>query len=131
MYTIHVDKENKLIRVELSGRINRDEVYRYTTELKNILQMPKESEYRMLLSVERLDPLPQELLPIMVDCMGSIGKTLDNIAVVYKKVVTRMQFQRIITLACLHSDLTNKFNKFNSLTDAIQYLVKYSKGSRL
>lgn len=128
MYTIHIDEENKLFRVELSGRLNRDEIYNYTTELKNILRQSKYSDYHMLMSVEKLDPLPQELLPIMIDCMGRIGKTLNNIAVVYKKVVTRMQFQRIITLACLHSDLNHKFSKFSSLTDAFHYLKRISMG---
>ena len=127
MYTIHLDKENRLIRADLSGRINRDEVMSYFADLVNIIQPLKQEEYSMILSIEKLDPLPQELLPIMVECMVCILRNLDRIAVVHKKVVTRMQFQRIIILACLYDNIKDKFYNFNSTADAVRFLKNHRR----
>ena len=96
MYKIDTDKDNKLIYIELSGQIQCDELQNYINELINLVSQFGKNEVMILATVERQDPFAQCCIPLLVECYCKIWGNIKKVAYVQKRVVTRMQVDRIV-----------------------------------
>jgi hypothetical protein len=62
----------------------------------NILGQFGKKEVLILAKVERLDPFAQSSIPLCIDCLSKTAGYIKKIAFVHKRVVTRMQIDRIV-----------------------------------
>ena len=125
MYTIDVNSTNKIIRVVLSGHMTIDEISSYTREFRDIIFRSEINEYSLLASAERLDPLPQDSLPLIIESFKFALMRVNKIATVHKRVVTRMQFQKAERIAITNCGCTQRMMQFTSIKDALAYLTYY------
>lgn len=122
MYTIEVESTNKIIRINLSGHMSFDEIGSYTKELRQLLIESEVSAYSILICAELLDPVPQDSLPLFIDCMKYVLIKAKKIAAVHKRVVTQMQCQKIERAAASYYGLTQRIERFSSMKDALRYI---------
>lgn len=122
MYKIDIDKDNKLIKIELSGSINQDELKTYKNKVIDIVNQFNQKEVLILILMEKLDPLSQDCLNLCVEFLVRVSSYIKKIAFVHKRVVTRMQSDRIVRMANnIHGcELPSK--SFGERTEALAYL---------
>lgn len=122
MYSIEVDKSNKLIKIVLSGHMPQKEIEAYTEELNELLYQFEDLEYSLFISAERLYPIAQLALPFISSCMIVALTRSNKIAAVHKKTITRMQMNRVETEATRNSGVSKKVMRFNTTKEAYAYL---------
>jgi hypothetical protein len=125
MYRIELDHLEKMIRVELSGYMEKEEVVAFSREVNALLSELKSKEYSMYASLERMDPVSQDSLPYLISTSKNLLLHLRKIAVVHKRTVTQMQMRRIESIAKENEQIDNRIMRFYSRRDAMNYLRKY------
>lgn len=124
MYKIDTDKDNKLIHIELSGRIQWDELRNYTNDAIKIVREFGKNEVLILATLERLDPFAQSDIPLCIESLYSVSDYIKKIAFVHKRVVTRMQMDRIVKeVNTLNGGLLNARN-CSTKKEALKYLYE-------
>lgn len=123
MYNITIDSEAKLIYIELSGFMDQKEVEASATEVISILSQLKDKEYSMYADLGRLDPIPQDSIPIVTEAFKKSLLQLKKIATVHNRTVTRMQMRRIETSAKEGNNIENQILRFRTREEALSYLL--------
>jgi len=123
MYTVRVDKVNMIITFEVSGLIQLDELISISQEVRYTLMQFKQSEVSILVIEEHLDPFPQECLPIVIEIEKLILTHAKKGASVCRRVVTRMQLNRVEESArrCVNGI---RIARFASEREALDYLIR-------
>ena len=122
MYKIDVDKDNKIINIELSGHMQLEELETYTTEIIEIINHFNKNEVLILASMERLDPVSQANLPICIENLTALSAYIKKIAFVHKRVVTRIQQERIVKAVNVKNGRNLPAMSFNTKNDALKFL---------
>lgn len=124
MYKIDTDKDNKLIHIELSGRILWDELQNYTDDAIKIIHQFGKNEVLILAILERLDPFAQSDIPLCIEGLYTVSGYIKKIAFVHKRVVTRMQMDRIVKeVNSLNGGLLNA-RSCNTKKEALKFLYE-------
>lgn len=122
MYSINIDKETKLVQVELSGFMNQEEVEAYAAEIISILDQLKTKEYSLYAQVGRLDPISQDSIPFLTEVTKKSLLQMKKIASVHSRTLTRMQMQRIEAIARSAHNIENQILRFRTRGEAMSYL---------
>lgn len=122
MYRISEDKGIKIVTIELSGFMDLGEFVVFTQKLLLVLQQYKEKEVSILALVERLDPISQESLQICLDSLSKTTKYFNKMAFVNRRVVTRMQSERIINLLFKEKGIKIETQTFKTTREALAFL---------
>jgi hypothetical protein len=122
MYKIDADKDKKLIRIELSGHMQSEELKKYNREIFDAINRFCENEVLILASMVRLDPISQENLPACIENLAVLSARIKKIAFVHKRVVTRMQQERIVKEANRIAGRALNAKNFNAEADALRFL---------
>lgn len=122
LYSIKTDHVDKIIYIELSGIMSKDEVIAYTTEVNTLLSQLESKEYSMYANLAKLDPVSQDSLPYLITASKNSLLSLRKIATVHKRTVTHMQMRKIETNANEGDLIINKIMRFRSRIEAMHYL---------
>lgn len=99
MYSITIDSNIKIINVVLCGFMDKGELIGFTTELNSLLSQLKDHEYSMCADFRRLDPIPQDSFPLLIEASGNSMLFMKKLAAVHHRTVTEMQMRRIESIA--------------------------------
>ena len=124
MHTIHVNYTDQIITFEVSGLITKEEADLLSKGLAEALYQFAPRDVLVLIGMELLDPVPQECLPffaIMIDMTLTHAK---KVASINKRVVTRMQMDRITQSIMREHNDTVEVVRFNTRQEAMRYLKK-------
>lgn len=123
MYSINIDSSTRIINIELSGIMDKEEVERYTAEINSLLPRLHGGEYSMYADLRRLDPVSQDSLPLLIEASRNSLLHFRKIATVHKRTVTKMQMRRIESTAKANDDnIQNKIVRFYTPREAMSYL---------
>ncbi|MDF2904880.1 MAG: hypothetical protein K0R34_201 [Herbinix sp.] len=122
MYSIHIDHVDKIIIIELSGFMGKEEVESYAGEVNSLLSQLEAKEYSMYANLAKLDPVSQDSLPYLIKASKNAMLNLKKIASVHKRTVTQMQMRKIETNANEGDSIDNKIMRFHSRREAMHYL---------
>lgn len=122
MYNINIDSEKKLINFELSGFMARNEVEAIATEVISVISQLKYKEYSIYADLRRLDPVPQDSIPILMEVFKKSLVQVNKIGTVHNRTVTRMQMERIEAGAREGSNVENRICRFRTKEEALSYL---------
>ncbi len=123
MYHISADTSNNLITVELFGYMEVGEWHTFIKEVSTVAEQFKRKELFILISLERLDALSQESLPICIEGLVIAADYVAKVAFIHKRVITRMQLGKM--LAAVNKRCGNAFEAqlFTSRREAMAYLL--------
>jgi hypothetical protein len=122
MYCINIDHVEKLINIELSGFMSKEEVKTYSSEVNKLLSQLDSKEYSMYADLSKLDPVSQDSRPYLITASKNSLLSLRKIATMHKRTVTHMQMRKIETNAKEGFPIDNKIMRFSSRREAINYL---------
>ncbi len=122
MYKIEVDRNKKLVTVEVIGCFNKSEILSFVSETEVILNQFGKKEVSILMLMDRADPVSQEDSPLLSNSLSSSAEYIKKIANVHKKVVTRMQMQRMENEVNKITGETLEVGKFFCKKDAMDFL---------
>lgn len=122
MYSINIDHVEKIIYIELSGFMGKEEVKDYASEVNTLLSQLESKEYCMYANLAKLDPVSQDSLPYLITASKNSLLSLRKIATVHKRTVTHMQMRKIETNANEGDLIDNKIMRFSSRREAMHYL---------
>ena len=122
MYSINTDHVDKIIYIELSGVMDKEEVETYASEVNTLLSQLESKEYSMYANLVKLDPVSQDSLPYLITASKNSLRRLRKIATVHKRTVTLMQMRKIETNAKEGDFIENKIMRFRSRIEAMHYL---------
>lgn len=95
MYSINVDKMNRIIYLLFSGHVDYEEINAYIFDLVGTISQ-FDKDVSVVVLMERLDPIAQEYIPVYIEGLCIVSEYIKKIAFVHKRVITRMQFKRIL-----------------------------------
>jgi hypothetical protein len=124
MYKIDVDKDKKIINIELSGRMLQKELETYTMDIIQTISQFKRNEVLVLASMERLDPVSQENISICIENLSALSAYIKKVAFVHKRFVARLQQERIVQTVNALKGIKLKAKSFNSRKDALKFLYE-------
>jgi hypothetical protein len=124
MYRIDLDMERKRIDISFYGHIDLIESQNFTKDMRKILCQFENDHLLALVDIVRLEPFPQECLELYISGLTEASYYIRKIAIVYKKVITRMQHDRILRIANSQSKYKFSFQSFQSRLDALNYLYE-------
>ena len=122
MYSIDIDHIDKIISIELSGFMTKEEVIAYASDVSNLLSKLESKEYSMYANLEKLDPVSQDSLPYLIEASKNSLIKLNKIATVHKRTVTQMQMRRVESNANEGNTIENKIMRFHSREEAMYFL---------
>lgn len=123
MYKIEVEAEKKLVKVEIKGSFTTEEINSYLIEIDEILICYGKKEAKVLMALERMDPVTQDNLQLLIKGLSVEERYIKKFALVEGKVVTRMQMKRLETEAnkLIQNELV--VGRFNNKRDAMIFLL--------
>ena len=124
MHTIHVDYTKKIITFEVAGILDLDSVKAFTHDLEEALYQFGPKEVSILACMELLDPVAQNCLPYMADSIAKAIAHARKIASVHKRVITRMQMERIEKSVYTGSEDQIRIVRFSTRQQAMRYLLR-------
>jgi uncharacterized iron-regulated protein len=124
MYTIQLDIQRNKLEIMFRGHIDLDELLAYTNDVFKIISKSELSQLLVLVDIEKLDPFSQECLDTCINGLAEASYYIKKMAVVYKKVVTRMQFKRIIYSVNSQTKGKLLYQLFMTRIDALTYLYE-------
>lgn len=123
MYQINLDITNNILCIEVSGSLNREEVIAYLNDIMEITNKFGAKELSMIVYSQRLDPLPQECVPIFSKITEIAVTHMKKVAVVHSRTVTQMQMKRLETEVCRMLDTEPRIFRFKTKKQAWDYLM--------
>lgn len=124
MYTIQLDIQRNKLEIVFRGHIGLDELQAYTNDVFKIILADEQSQFLVLVDIEKLDPFSQECLDTCISGLAETSYYIKKMAIVYKKVVTRMQFKRIIDSVNSLTKSKLPYQLFSTRIDALTYLYE-------
>jgi hypothetical protein len=125
MYRINLDIIYKIICIEISGSITIDEINTYIKEIGELVNIFRPNQYSMLLSVRRLDPFPQDSLPIVQKAFELSLNWAKKIAIVNgNRIITKIQLERIVSTSRENIKSDIQILQFHTIREAMNYLNK-------
>lgn len=122
MYRFQVDYQNKKLYNELSGHMDLNEITAYMHDLHSILEEFGSKEVSVIMVLERLDPVAQESLPICIEGLTIAAEHIKKIAVVHKRVITKMQFSKIWNAVNINCEGSLEVAICKSKNEALLYI---------
>jgi hypothetical protein len=123
MYTINTDMDKKLVNVEISGTIDYGRIKVFISEIEEIIYHFRKQEASVLILLNRMDPVAQEYLPLLIKSVSGGAEYIRRIAIVQDKVVTRMQMKRIENEVAKIIARELEIRRFDNKRDALKYLL--------
>lgn len=124
MYTIHFEIKRNKLEILLRGHLDLEELQAYTNDMFKIIAQTEQTQFLVLVDIINMDPFSQECLDICINGLAEASYYIKKMAIVYRKVVTRMQFDRIICNVNLHTKSKLTYQLFNTRIDALTYLYE-------
>jgi|GEM_PF-4771180 hypothetical protein len=122
MYRIIPDKGNKLIYIELIGRLEMDDWRLFSQDMKVLSSQFNIKEFSILISLERMDTVSQECLPLCMEGLCNASKYADKIAFIHKRVMPRIQLNKILTFVNKRCNNATQTKLFTTKREAMTFL---------
>lgn len=124
MYRIDADKDKRLIRIEASGHLQLEELKNICKDMKEAAEQFGSDKIAILALLERLDPISQENVAICIENFIALSARINKIASVHKRVVTRMQNERLIKEVNIKNGWELNAKCFNTVSEALGFLYE-------
>jgi hypothetical protein len=123
MYRFAVDEVNKIIHIEVSGFLKRDEILAFVNDKRELFKQYFPKEYSLLIDAQRLDAISQDCIQLYQEVMEVGLDWAKKIAVVNgNRMVTRMQMKRIESSAKQKDETKIAIMRFKSIPEALRYI---------
>jgi CO dehydrogenase/acetyl-CoA synthase delta subunit len=123
MYRFAVDEVNKIIHIEVSGFLERDEILAFVNDKRELFKQYFPKEYSLLIDAQRLDAISQDCIQLYQEVMEAGLDWAKKIAVVNgNRMVTQMQMKRIESSAKQKDETKIAIMRFKSIPEALRYI---------
>ena len=122
MYRLSINHIEKLITVEISGHMSKEEVKAFADEVNTLIPRLDSTEYCIYANFERMDPVSQDSIPYLIEVFKNSLLNVRKIAAVHKRTVTQMQMRKIEEQAKIGNSIDNRIMRFSSKAEAMNYL---------
>jgi hypothetical protein len=123
MYRFAVDEVNKIIHIEVSGVLERDEILAFVNDKRELFKQYLPQEYSLLIDAQRLDAISQDCIQLYQEVMEVGLDWAKKIAVVNgNRMVTQMQMKRIESSAKQKYETKIAIMRFKSIPEALRYI---------
>jgi hypothetical protein len=123
MYRFSVDDINKIIHIEISGILKRDEILAFIDDKRKLFKQYLPKEYSLLIDAQRLDAISQDCIQLYQEVMKTGLDWAKKIAVVNgNRMVTRMQMNRIESNVRQENEPKIAIMRLKSISEALRYI---------
>ena len=124
MYRFAVDEINKIIHIDISGFLKKDEILAFANDKRELFKQYNQNEYSLLIDAQRLDAISQDSVQYYQEAMETGLNWAKKIAVVNgNRMVTRMQMKRIESTARQDSEEKIAIMRFKTIAEALRYII--------